>query len=255
MMKYLLILSLTFGASILIADDLSSIQSDPNLIQFEDFSRFNKNTKPKCFEEKVTILEENGNFIAALEQSGYSLISPNGYQDLGWGARLIQFRVRFPGERKIGGVEVQFKSGGRRETVKYSSYKITFSRTNMTVACGIPRTEKIANPLPVIQPFNFSRNQLPDFTAKRWYTIRLVILAEKTEVFVDLKKEDIPEKIMEFQTYPGDGRVSVYCGPETQMDYYYALEIPEKKDQTSSEVGENAVGPTNAADQAKKAAE
>lgn len=228
---------------------------DKALIFFEGFDRFDPG-KPGCFNDSVEIVEENGSKIArALPQKKNVLLAGrNNFHDIGGYNYTFRTRFRFLDNQSIGGLIFSFHIGGKRKDFKFDRYQIRLDRGNISVALN---TKDRKNPIPLPKAISFADSGLPQFKEGRWYSLRIDVRQEHVILWLDLQKEGEMERFLDFNTNFGQGTYSLAVNGGTDVDFIKVSALDQNSGMalSSAETGENAVGPTNAADQAEKAGE
>lgn len=227
-----------------------NLDDDSKLIWIETFDRFGPG-KPAYYGDKVEILEENGGRIARMTAVA-AVLPANGYGDSGGTDYLFQMRFRF-GEPPAGGwILFSYNANGSRGDYKYGNYTLRFERSAILVQLNGGDKEK-QNPNPVPQ-LKFEENDIPQLKNGQWYNAWVSVTPEKTVVYMDVRNPSVMEKLLEFKTNFGTGRYSVTANTGTDFDFFRITALDASGDiGTSGEIGEGAVGPTNAAEQAEAA--
>ncbi len=225
---------------------------DDALIFFEGFDRFNPG-KPGCFRDAVEIVEENGSKIARVlpQKKNILLAGMNNFHDIGGFNYIFRTRFRFLDNQSIGGLVFSFHIGGKRKNFKFDRYQIRMDRGNISVALN---TKDRKNPVPLPKAISFADSGLPQFKEGRWYSLRIDVRQEHVSLWLDLKKEGEMEQFLDFNTNYGQGTYSLSANGGTDIEFIKvsALDQDSGTAASSAETGENAVGPTNAAEQAEK---
>lgn len=228
---------------------LKGADDDSRLIYNEGFDRFDVG-KPGCFNGKAEVMEEKGNKLVRL--AGQCEVIPvNNFYFLGGTDYSFQTRFRFNDSKKIGGVVFTFNLNGKRKDFNYVSHALKIDKNVISVMSSPMQGEQNQNPNPV-PALAFPDAGIQPLSEGRWYTLKVDVMPERTVVYSDIKKEGSMEKLMDFKCSFGTGRHTLSAGEGTDFDYVKAVALEKSSGNTGSETGESAVGPTNAADQAKE---
>jgi hypothetical protein len=219
-----------------------------NYIVYEDYARFDVDSKPEVFGGKMEIREDaDGSHYGHCAAGGTGLIADLGMLDPGGSDYTMRIKYRFPDPKQIGGPMLYFIVNGARKDVKYSDYQMRIDSN--AIHLWPNGVQNATNKPPVIEPF---KSETP-MASGRWLELVVRVEPERLRVSGDLFGKE--EVYFDVKIPFGIGRYGGSTMSETDIKCVIVTANDKSKAVSPSSGAGDDVGPTDAASQAEKVAQ